>query len=136
MILKYPTLDSFWSSRHVPYLVAPGPDAAAAAAVFLGEDDSSRPFSMEGKRFLGDDFDLVGDCDEEFDWDTELVIRNSNRRRTLSSFLLGEEKSDSASLTSLLLLAAPAAMCMRSLEPGGVVLLLRVASDHGSLIIF
>ena len=45
----------------------------------------------------------------------------SHRRQTLSSFLLGEEKSDSASLTSLLLLAI---MFMRSLDPGGVVLLL------------
>ena len=42
--------------------------------------------------------------------------------------MLGEEKSDSASLTSLLLLAA--AIGMRNLDPGGVVLLLRVASDH------
>ena len=36
--------------------------------------------------------------------------------------MLGEEKSDSASLTSLLLLAA--AIGMRNLDPGGVVLLL------------
>ena len=55
MILKYPTLDIFWSSRHVPYLPAPG---APGAAVFFGEDESSPPFSIDGKRFLGD---FVGD---------------------------------------------------------------------------
>ena len=60
--LKQRTLDSFCSSRHVPYLLAPGPDAAAAAAVFFGEAGSPLPFSIEGKRFLGDD--LVGDCNE------------------------------------------------------------------------
>ena len=55
----------------------------------------------------------------------------SHHRQTLSSFLLGEEKSDSASLTSLLLLVI---MFMRNLEPGGVVLLLNVGGCIRSLL--